>query len=580
MVTYGTATYSNTGDRHGEWVINCEPSVASRLRRHFPRIEQRRAGEIKIAATDEACRDLAWFVQRFPIEIDRQDLLTAGARRHEEMETTVADLLAGRSPPPRTELAEPAREYQLEAAALLAARGSLLLADDVGVGKTITAICSIVDPANLPCIVVGPPHLIARQWPAQLKRFAPHLKAHLIKRGTPYNLLATKRSRGSKQADLWPDRLPDVIFISYHMLRGWADTLARFARAVVFDEVHKLRHQGTQIYTAAQLLATQCRTRLGMSATPIYNYGGEIHNVLNVLHPDQLGSYYEFLREWCNEGGEKARLRDPEEFSAYLRREGYMMRRSRADVGRELPPLQKVEEFVDVDQDVMEDAETNALELARVILAANETSRGAKRNASAELDAMMRQWTGVAKAPFVANFVDLLIESGEQVVLFGWHREVYSIWMDRLAHAKPVMYTGSESAAAKASAVERFFSGEARVLIMSLRSGEGVDGLQFGCRTIVFGELDWSPAVHEQCIGRVHRDGNSVGTVAYFLVAEAGSDPIVADVCGVKRAQHQGLLNPGLGGLERVDDAGDHIKRVARAVLASRSEHISEEVAA
>lgn len=580
MVTYGTANYraGSGSSRHGEWEISAEPSVANRLRRHFPRAEQYEAGMIRIAATDEVCRDLLWFIARFPLVVDRVDVLQEGSKRHEEVETTVAELLAARRPPPRIELAQPPREYQMTAAALLAARHALLLADDVGVGKTVTAICSMVDPENLPCVVVAPPHLLKHQWPNQVATFAPHLKCHVIKKGRPYDLIKSK----ARQRDLWPDRLPDVIFISYYMLVGWADTLARFARMAVFDEVHKLRHPDTNIYSGARVLVSSLRTRLGMSATPVYNYGGEIYNVLEIIHPGALGERDEFIREWCITGGEKARLRDPEEFSAYLRREGYMLRRTREDVGRELPPLQKIEHEVDVDQAVIDRAESDAMSLARVILAASEKSRGDKRNASAELDAFMRQWTGVAKAPHVAAFVDLLVESGEQVVLFGWHREVYSIWMDRLKDAKPVMYTGSESPTQKAAAIDAFTSGESRVLIMSLRSGEGVDGLQFACRTVVFGELDWSPAVHEQCIGRVNRDGNAGGTVAYFLTCDQGSDPIVAEVCGIKRAQQQGLLNPGLSGLERVDAEGDHIKRLARAVLASRKADpdMQEEVAA
>jgi hypothetical protein len=45
---------------------------------------------------------------------------------------------------------------------------------------------------------------------------------------------------------------------------------------------------------------------------------------------------------------------------------------------------------------------------------------------------LLRQATGIAKAPFVADFVRLLVESGEKVLLYGWHREVYSIWRDKL----------------------------------------------------------------------------------------------------------------------------------------------------
>ena len=78
----------------------------------------------------------------------------------------------------------------------------------------------------------------------------------------------------------------------------------------------------------------------------------------------------------------------------------------------------------------------------------------------------------------MADFVRLLVESGEKVVLYGWHREVYSIWLDRLKDLNPAMYTGSESVPQKDEAKRRFVAGETFVFIISLRAGAGLDGLR------------------------------------------------------------------------------------------------------
>src|SRR5690606_41175610 len=67
-----------------------------------------------------------------------------------------------------------------------------------------------------------------------------------------------------------------VIISNYHKLAGWADVLAGKVRSVVFDEVQELRIPGTGKYYAARHIAGQADFRLGLSATPIYNYGGEI----------------------------------------------------------------------------------------------------------------------------------------------------------------------------------------------------------------------------------------------------------------------------------------------------------------
>jgi hypothetical protein len=53
-----------------------------------------------------------------------------------------------------------------------------------------------------------------------------------------------------------------------------------------------------------------------------------------------------------------------------------------------------------------------------------------------------------------------------------------------------VFFTGRESQAEKHEAKRAFCSGESKVLIMSLRAGAGLDGLQRVASIVVFGELD------------------------------------------------------------------------------------------
>src|SRR5262249_53585753 len=146
----------------------------------------------------------------------------------------------------------------------------------------------------------------------------------------------------------------------------------------------------------------------------------------------------------------------------------------------------------------------------------------ARGEATRELDLRVRHATGLAKAKNVAAMARIIVEGGSPIVLVGWHRDVYDVWLKELGDLEPAMYTGSEGTAAKNSSAERFLNGETDVLIMSLRSGAGLDGLQHRCSTMVFGELDWSPGVHHQCIGRLDREGQAEPVTAIFLVVEEG----------------------------------------------------------
>jgi hypothetical protein len=216
--------------------------------------------------------------------------------------------------------------------------------------------------------------------------------------------------------------------------------------------------------------------------------------------------------------------------------------------------------------------------------------------ARGDIDWRMRRATGLAKAPYVAEFVKLLLDSEEKVVLWGWHRDVYDVWLRKLAEFHPALYTGSEGPRQKALSAARFIGGdplmdfsrqdyaagrirepypEARVLMMSLESGEGLDGLQEVCHVGVFGELAWSPAQLDQCEGRLKdRVGQQHRALMYYLHTPDGSDPPMLETLGIKRQQGELIRDPSLPLLEHGNDLTDRPLRLAQEVLRRRNGQI------
>lgn len=564
MKTFGNLKLSK--DRK-TWVLDCEPHILLRLKRFFPKVSRRAHGAIRLTNTIDTCRDLEWFCERYPFEVSRDDAeaLHGQSSKHKEQESLVNELITGIRPPSNYRLALEPRSYQRVAADVAFAQGGLLLADDLGIGKTCSAICLLSRAECRPALVVTMTHLTT-QWEREIRKFVPGLQTHILKKGTPYDLRNTKRTKPG-QLMLTPET-PDVIITNYHKLSGWADTIAPIVKTVVYDEAQELRHEDSAKYKAADHISGKTQWRLGLTATPIYNYGDELYHVANCLMPGRLGTKAEFIEEWCKEANARSfSIADPKAFGAYARDAGIMLRRTRADVGRELPALTKIPTPIECNTSALDAIESTAGELARIILGEGEEQRGQKMHASEELSGLVRQATGIAKAPHVAAFVKMIVASGEKVVLCGWHRAVYDLWMDLLKDCKPVLYTGSESSTQKDEARRKFVEGDANVLIMSLRSGAGLDGLQSVCNTIVFGELDWSPGVHEQCVGRVHRDQQTKPVFAYFLMADQGSDPIVADVLGLKKAQSDGVM----GETDAIlDTSGANVKALARLYVSRR----------
>lgn len=517
-----------------QWLMyDIEPHVAIRLKQVFPRISKTQTTNFVFPNDQPTCADLHWFTSRFPMEMPAGELemLETGRAAFEETLAEMGRILSPDYKPPAyvgLREGEVIRPYQSQAIEILRRRLSLLLGDDLGLGKTYTAAGFMLNPEARPAIAVVQTHL-PKQWREKIESFTT-LRVHEVKKGRPYAL---------------PDSA-DVLLFKYSQLRGWVDAFRTIApQSVTYDEVQELRTgRASEKGAAAIELRNVCTYGLGMSATPIYNYGGELWNVMQAIDANVLGSSEEFHREWCSAiGNGKWKVNDPEALGTYLREQNVFLRRTKKDVGQQVPPINKLVEAVESDPKAL----ANVADVARKL--AIKTTSGAfleRGQAARELDALVRHATGVGKAKHVAAYVRILLEAQVPVLLAGWHRDVYEIWLRELADFNPVMYTGSESPKQKAVAEEAFKSGATNLFIMSLRSGAGVDGLQTRCSTVVFGELDWADGVHKQVVGRLDREGQSEQVTAVYLNSEDGSDPPMVAVLGLKASQAAGLVDPGV----------------------------------
>ena len=546
--TFGSI-HLNSESNHWE-ITQAQPHVCIKLKSIFPRISKSSSFPFKFGNTPENCHDLLWFTDRFPFLISDKDseLMRTGRLSYQKSSAELEAILMPDyiAPPVHLKGGFEAREYQTKAAKFDSVQKRFLLGDDIGLGKTLTGILSLMNPAKLPALVVVQTHL-PKQWKEDGVEKFTSMTTHIIGKTKPYDLPPA-----------------DIYIIKYSCLSGWVDTFQTgYFKSVIFDEVQELRRCESQRYQAASVLSNQVEYCIGMSATPIYNFGDEIYNVLNLVKPGCLGDKWDFLREWATPYGQHYKVNDPAALGTYLRDNYLFLRRTRAEVGRELPQINKIIHTVGYDTAAVKRSEEIARELAIKVVSGSFMERG---QAARELDAFVRLQTGVSKAREVAAFVRILLENNEPVLLAGWHRDVYGIWERELWEYKPVFYTGTESPAEKEKSKQAFISGETNLFIISLRSGIGLDGLQQRCKTVVIGELDWSPKVHDQVIGRIDRDGQPEQVTVYYPVSDFGSDPVIIDLLGLKSSQSQGIIDPMTATPEQFSDES-RIKLLAQSFL-------------
>ena len=543
--TYGTLSYNT---RRKCWVIKGEPGVTELAKRLFPGSDGGRRGEARFSAHKRTVGDVNWLMLRYPLAVHPRDLArwqqaVDGARAYYQ------NLEKARSAGPAAQPAQAQfegtlRPFQLRGLSWLLLTERALLADEMGLGKTVQALACVAQEGIFPVMIVPPAHL-TRNWQAETMRFlrieGRQPRVHIIKGLTPYKL---------------PDA--DVYILHYLLLRGWKEALPQMHfHTVIFDEVQELRRAGSEKYSAASLLSESCQRVMGLSGTPIYNYGGEIWNVVNVIDYHFLGDWESFSREWCMGYGNRI-VQKPQVLGEYLRGEGLMLRRTKDEVLPELPEKRRLVQQIDADDSLYQTLMAPIWEKLYRWQKDSALTPSQRALLEDQISQEARQATGIAKAAYVCQFVKALLAAGEKVLLFAHHHAVMDLYRQELKNERPVFITGRETAAQKEGAVDRFMEGKTDLCCISLRAASGLNLQRATC--VVFGELDWSPAVHSQAEDRAHRMGQKDSLLCYYLVSPKGSDAQMQEALGLKVSQFVQLMGQRAAA-EETEAAGANFAR-------------------
>ena len=550
---YGTLSYHK---KRNCWIVKADPSVTEFCKRLFPGTGTNRRGEARFAAHRRIVGDLNWLMMRYPLEVKpadrtRWEAALADARSY-TLRREQARLAPEQATPSPAVFAGTLTPFQQEGLAYLLRTERGLLADEMGLGKTVQALAMLAQLCAYPAMIVAPAHLL-RNWEHETGRFIHHAD------GSPITVHVL---RGLKPYDL---PYADIYLMHYLLLRGWKEAIPELGmKYVIFDEIQELRHSGTEKYSAASLLAGQAERVIGLSGTPIYNRGAEIWNVINTLDFHFLGDFESFTREWCYGYGNQI-VAKPEVLGEYLRNEGMMLRRTKQDVLSDLPPKRRLVMTIDRDDRLYQQLMKPVTETL-LLLKHDQTLTPSRRSLlSLEVEQGERQATGLAKAPYVAQFVRALLDGGEKVLLFAHHHLVMDAYRTELHGYAPAFVTGRETGAQKDQAVERFMGGRTDLCCISLRAASGLNLQRATC--VVFGELDWSPAVHSQAEDRAHRMGQTDSILCYYLVSPQGSDQDIQDALGLKVSQFVALMGDAPQTSEELSENTQYAKQYAERLV-------------
>jgi SNF2 family DNA or RNA helicase len=478
-------------------------------------------------------------------------------------------------------------QHQIDAAlrALHQMRGRALLADEVGLGKTIEAgivMKELVQRGLVRTVLVLTPASLTEQWREELQtKF--HESFTVME--TPQQWQEVREAEYGR----WIVSL-DRAKLDVHS----EAVLGREYDLLIVDEAHKLKNRATRAWQFVNKLRK--RYVLMLTATPVQNDLMELYSLITILSPGQLGTVRAFRRNFV----EHADARHPKN-AASLRRllNDVMIRNRRSKVDIRFPKRQAAVYHLELsepewllysdvtdyirrrfkDRDSDKHLRLTLMTLQRELSSSPQAlahtlrkmvaDRAHGDNVRAELQRFLALAESIPTSRKLRAVREILARYPGKFLIFTEYRQTQeAILADLEAQGiSAVAFHGGMDIRQKEEAIAAFRDGlpaeaakgrkqrvarrDVRVLVSTESGAEGRN-LQF-CHQLINYDLPWNPMRVEQRIGRLHRLGQEQDVTIFNLSCNETIEAHVIDLLARKIRMFElviGELDLILGNLE------------------------------
>lgn len=475
-------------------------------------------------------------------------------------------------------------DYQLEGVTWLRYIKRGILGDEMGLGKTRQSIVATYLETN-GAVVVCPASVKISTWAREIVGVDNEANVLVVNSGNDiqqYNI-----GSGSQwliiNYDLLEKHLPDIA----NLYPGY--------KTVILDEGHYIKEASAIRSKATVKLCNQAEYVYILTGTPMMNRPMELFNLLKAIkHP--LGeNWYGYAKTFCGAYERKIKrwVRSPLTGQMELKEIKFIdtsgatnldklrttlstvyLRRTKVVLGDKLPakvvtiiPTKLDKEHKKQYQDAWENYYTN-LELRLNADDDLDEEARADKLMNAEMAQhlvemqKLKQVASLSKIERIAEDIANAVEQGEKVIVFTQYTATLEALKAKLKKLKPVSLSGADNEKARLKAIDAFQTGDATVFIGNIKAaGTGIN--LYAASIVMFADLEWTPALHEQAESRAHRNGQKRQVNVYYYIAE---DTIDEDIQAALKKKNEVIKEVLEGTGEKVKDVS-----VQGAVMAALS---------
>ena len=415
--------------------------------------------------------------------------------------------------------------------------GRLLIADEMGVGKTIQAIgIMTIYKDDWPVLILCPSSL-KFSWRDELKNWLSDI-INLDKEDIQvFKSSKDKIKNGEK-----------FYIISYDLaIRNINILIEKKFKCAIADEAHYMKNFDSKRTKLLIPILQRCKRLILLTGTPILAKPIEIYPLLTALRPDFFHNFKEFGERFCNPtqtiyGMNWNGYDNIRELHFMLKK--IMIRRLKNEVLSQLPPKKRQKIEIQTEPKIINQIKkiliTKKERLKNFINSNDKTEKIEEKNNNISKEKKEENilsiineaytLTGKAKIKGISDYITYLINNSCKFLIFAHHTEVLNSIEETVKKTKTeyVRIDGQVSSEKKQERVNKFQKDNS-CLVAILGITACATGITLTkASTIIFAELHYTPAIMIQAEDRAHRIGQENNCVnIHYLFASDTLDEII-----------------------------------------------------
>lgn len=425
-----------------------------------------------------------------------------------------------------------------------------ILADDMGIGKTIQVITLLEDeklhnPDSISLVVC--PSSLLLNWQSEIDKFSKTLTSILITGSSDERKLLIKNCRDY-----------DIVITSYDYLKRdideYDDLLFKYQ---IIDEAQYIKNHNTK--NAISVKQIQAVHRFALTGTPIENSLAELWSIFDFLMPGYLYTYSYFKKVYEQPIVKENDMVTLKELKRMV--EPFILRRVKKDVLKELP--EKVENTMLIELD----DETRKLYMANVALIKDDLNKSFQnkgfenskimilsmltrlRQLCCDPRLLYENYEGIGnKISACMEFIGTCRESGKKVLLFSQFTSLLSLLEKELVKQDIPYYLlkGSTPKVQRQQLVNSFNNDDTPVFLISLKAGG--TGLNLtSAEVVIHFDPWWNISAQNQATDRAYRIGQHNNVQVVKLIAKDTIEEKIMHLQSLKQDLSDSIIHQNEG---------------------------------